>query len=137
MKKTLLILLTVATLIFAADGDKLIGKYRIKDMFDIEIFKDNQTYSGKIIALNGINDGNTKDIHNRDKERRNDNLVGKKIITNLVYSPEKKKWVDGKMYVATKGVTINLTVLSLNEKGAEVLGQKLVMRKKIQWIRIK
>ncbi|MCD4679962.1 MAG: DUF2147 domain-containing protein [Bacteroidales bacterium] len=61
---SLIILLTSVS--FAQQDDIIIGNYHLPNKLDVEIFKNSGKYYGKIIALNGFEDGQTKDINNPD-----------------------------------------------------------------------
>ena len=58
------------TYTMAQQPDVIIGKYHLPNKLDIEIFKNNGEYFGKIIALNGFEDGQTIDTNNPDKSKR-------------------------------------------------------------------
>ena len=93
----LIILIFSTSANFAQQADDVIGKYRLPNKLDVEIFKYENKYSGKIIALDGYEDGQTKDFKNPDKSKRNDLLMGKVIVENLEYNKEEKEWIKGKM----------------------------------------
>jgi hypothetical protein len=57
----------------------------------VKIFKVDNKYFGKIIALNGYEDGQTVDLKNPEKPKQNDLLLGKVIIENLRYDTDEKK----------------------------------------------
>ena len=57
-------------------ADDIIGKYRLPNNLDVEIYRVDDKYDGKIITLNGYKDGETIDYKNPDKEKRKDLLLG-------------------------------------------------------------
>ncbi len=71
MKKNFVTVILVFSIsvIFAQQADDVIGKYRLPNNLDIEIFKENKKYLGKIVALNGYENGVTKDFKNPDKSK--------------------------------------------------------------------
>lgn len=139
MYKTILIIsffIFSATYLSAQQADEIIGKYHLPNDLDIEIFKDNGKYFGKIIALNDFEDGQAKDVNNPDESKQNDSLIGKVIIKNLEYDKEKKRWINGKMYGPEKGMVFNLKITEIREKEIEVVGSKYIMWKTLKWIKI-
>ena len=64
----------VSSYTFAQQADEIIGKYHLPNDLDVEIFKNNGKYFGEIIALNNFEDGQTKDINNRDESKQNEPL---------------------------------------------------------------
>lgn len=117
-------------------ADNIIGIWLLPDNLEIEIFKENNKYFGKITEVYGFKDGQEKDIHNPDQTKRNDELIGKIIISDLQYNPETEQWIDGTIYAPQKGITLELTILEINEKILEAKGSKLFFSKKIIWKRI-
>ena len=130
---TLIILIFSTSVIFAQQADDVIGKYRLPNNLDIEIFKYKNKYSGKIVALNGFEDGQTKDFKNPDKSKRNELLIGKVIIENLEYDKEEKEWVDGEMYGPEKGLVFNLKITAIKQNEIVVVGSKFFFKKTIEW----
>jgi uncharacterized protein (DUF2147 family) len=120
----------------AQQADEIIGKYHLPNDLDIEIFKDGKKYSGKIIALNNFEDGQTKDVNNRDESKRNEPLIGKVIIKNLEFNREKEQWLNGSMYGPEKGMVFNLKITEIREKEIEVVGSKYIMWKTLLWKKI-
>ncbi|MDA3953371.1 MAG: DUF2147 domain-containing protein [Bacteroidales bacterium] len=117
-------------------ADEIIGNWLLPDNLEIEIFKKNNKYYGKITEVYGFKDGQEKDIHNPDQSRRNDDLMGKIIISDLQYDSETEQWINGSIYAPQKGLTLNLTILTVNKKNLEARGSKLFFSKKIIWKRI-
>ena len=118
MKKTIttsvviLLFLTLSSFKTIDDSDnKIIGKWILPDNIKIEIFKKNNKFYGKIIDLTGFNNGQTKDIKNPDKSKRNDDLIGKIIISDLEYDSNGKQWINGTIYAPQKGIKLNLNKL--------------------------
>ena len=121
---------------FAQQPDEIIGKYHLPNKLDVEIFKNNGKYFGKIIALNGFKDGQTKDIKNPDDSKQNEVLIGKIIIKDLEYDKEKKQWLNGNMYGPEKGMVFNLKITEIGETEIEVVGSKYFMWRTLRWKRI-
>ncbi len=125
-KKSLILIATILASIytFAQQADEIVGKYKLPNGLNIEIFKDGETFSGKIIALNNFDDGQTKDVNNPEESKQNDPLLGMVIIHNLEFNTAKKQWINGKMYGPEKGMIFNLKVTEMLQKQIEVVGSK-------------
>ena len=117
----------------AQQADIIVGKYRLPNKLDIEIFENSGKYFGKIIALNGFEDGQLKDINNPDRSQRNNSLLGKLIIKDLEYDKDEKKWINGSMYGAEKGLYFNLLIAEVRANEIAVIGSKFIMRKSLEW----
>jgi hypothetical protein len=135
LKPILIISLIVVftSLSFAQQADIIVGKYRLPNKLDIEIFENSGKYFGKIIALNGFEDGQLKDINNPNRSQRNDPLLGKLILKDLEYDKDEKKWINGSMYGAEKGLYFNLLIEEVRENEIAVVGSKFIMRKSLEW----
>ena len=135
LKSTLTISLIIlfTSILFAQQADIIVGKYSLPNKLDIEIFETSGKYFGKIIALNGFENGQLKDINNPDRSQRNDLLLGKLIIKDLQYDKDEKKWINGSMYGAEKGLYFNLLIAEVREKEISVVGSKFIMKKSIEW----
>ena len=120
------------TYTMAQQPDVIIGKYHLPNKLDIEIFKNNGEYFGKIIALNGFEDGQTIDTNNPDKSKRNEPLIGKVIIKNLEFDKDEKECVNGSMYGHEKGMVFNLKITEIRQNEVEVVGSKFFFWKTIE-----
>ena len=121
---------------FAQQADEIIGKYRLPNGLDVEIFKDSRKYFGKIIALNGFEEGQTNDVNNRDESKQNEPLIGKVIIKNLEFNKEKEQWLNGRMYGPEKGMVFNLKITEIRQDKIEVVGSKYFMWRTLHWKKI-
>lgn len=121
---------------FAQQADEIIGKYHLPNNLDVEIFKDNGKYFGKIIALNGFEEGQTNDVNNRDESKQNEPLIGKVIIKNLEFNKEKEQWLNGSMYGPEKGMVFNLKITEIRQDKIEVVGSKYFMWRTLHWKKI-
>ena len=130
------IVIFMASFSYAQKADEIIGKYHLPNDLDVEIFKDNGKYFGKIIALNNFKDGQTTDVNNPEESKQNELLVGKVIIKNLEFNSEKEQWLYGSMYGPEKGMVFNLKITEMREKEIEVVGSKYIMWRKLQWEKI-
>lgn len=130
---TISLIIFLTSVSFAQNNDKIIGKYHLPNNLDIEIFKNNGKYYGKIIALNGFEDGQLKDINNPDKSKHNEYLIGKVIIKDLEYELENNEWVNGRIYSPDKGIQLNLKVIKAEENEIVVIGSKYLFWKTIVW----
>jgi uncharacterized protein (DUF2147 family) len=129
-------LLFITAIATAQKADDIIGKYHLPNKLDVEIYKTGNSYSGKIIALNGFENGQTTDVKNPDKSKRDTPLLGKVIITNLQFDKEEKQWINGTMYGSEKGMDINLKITEMNGKEITVIGSKFILWKTLKWTRI-
>ncbi len=139
MKKTLILLqllFLISAVSFAQSPDIIVGKYHLPNNLDIEIYKTNNKYFGKIIGLNGFEDGQTKDINNPEEANRNDKLLGKVIIKNLEYDYEDKQWVNGSMYGAEKGMYFNLTIKENKKNTIVIEASKYIFWKTMEWTKL-
>jgi len=121
---------------FAQEADVIVGKYHTPNNLDIKIYEYKGKYYGKIIALNGFNDGQTLDIYNPDESKHSDSLIGKNIISNLKFDKEEKEWVDGRMYGAHKGMYFDFKITEVRKDEIEVVGSKFVFWKTMLWKKI-
>ena len=94
----------------AEEADAVLGQWYTdaekKDVV-VEIYKDNDLYSGKIIWLKNPNedDGTTKvDDENPDEARRNDPILGMNLVKGFTYKG-KNKWAGGTIYDPNNGKT--------------------------------
>lgn len=117
-------------------GCEIVGRYRLPNQLEIEIYPTEKGYAGKIVALNDFEKGQTKDVNNGDKKEREKPLLGKVIIEKLTYDADSKQWSGGTMYAPEKGMNVNLKVKSVNDSVAVAEGSKLLFKKTINWERI-
>ena len=103
-KLSIFLILISTVLSFAQHADGLIGTYRLPNKLDIKIFSSNGKYYGKIVALNGFENGQTIDINNPDKSKRKNSLIGMTIIKGLKYDKKERQWLNGNMYGPEKGM---------------------------------
>ena len=136
MHKLFFIFILFSTFGYSQNPDAIIGKYRLPNKLDVEIYKQENNYFGKIIALNGYQDGRTTDLKNPDKSKRNDSLVGKVIIENLKFDNDEKEWIDGKMYGAEKGMFFNLKIIDIKKDEITVVGSKFLFWRTLSWKKI-
>ncbi len=139
MKKTiaiLTVLLLISSMVFAQKADDIIGKYHLPNKLDLEIYKVGDKYFGKIIALNGYEDGQTVDVKNPDDSKQNQPLIGMVILKDLEWDQEEKQWVNGNMYGPEKGMVFNLKITELMEDKIEVVGSKYLFWHTLEWDKI-
>ena len=134
--KLIFILLITASVIFAQKADDIIGKYHLPNKLDVRIYKLGNKYYGKIVALNGFENGQTTDINNDDESSRQEPLIGMVIIKGLEFNSEDKEWINGKMYGPEKGMFFNLKVTKMREKEIEVVGSKYFFWHTLVWKKI-
>ena len=136
--KLILTIIIFSTLYTSAQqADEIIGKYHLPNELDVEIYKNGDTFSGKIFGLNNFRDGQTKDINNPEKSKQDDPLLGMIIIHNLEYDKDKKQWINGRMYGPEKGMIFNLKITEIGENDIEVVGSKYFFWHTMKWKKIK
>lgn len=133
LRVTIFLIIFFTSISFAQQTNDIIGKYRLPNKLDVEIFEKEGKYFGKIIALNGHENGTEKDIKNPDKSKRNDPLIGKTIIENLEYDKKEKEWINGRMYGPEKGLVFNLKITEIKQNEIVVVGSKYFFKKTIEW----
>ena len=131
-----LLILLASSNLYGQSADDIIGKYHLPNQLDVEIFKSNGAYYGKIIALNMYANGQQKDLKNPDPSKRNTPLLGKTIIKNLTYDAKDMEWTNGEMYNPEKGMTFNLKVKKVKKNKIVVIGSKYLFWKTIEWEKI-
>jgi len=139
MLKIKLLLLLLLSVIFgySQNADDIIGKYHLPNKLDVEIYKvANNKYNGKIIGLNGFENGQTTDINNDDDALKNKPLLGMEIITGLRYDKDTKEWIDGTMYGPEKGMYFNLKITEIRKDEIEVVGSKFLFWHTLTWKKI-
>ena len=136
MYKILATILLIANIAFSQNADDIIGKYHLPNDLDVEIFKKNDSYFGKIIALNDYENGQVTDIKNPDESKRKDSLIGKVIIENLKFDHTEKIWKEGLMYGAEKGMFFNLKITDIKKNEIIVIGSKFLFWKTLSWKKI-
>ena len=109
-KKYLLILITILTNNFVYSQNEILGKWLPTDKLgQIEIFKENNKYYGKIVRVNNpINpktDEYWKDSNNPDKTKRSRKIIGITMMFDFEYDVVKKEFINGKLYDVRTGKT--------------------------------
>lgn len=138
MRRYLFLLLVVfsSTAIKAQNpADKIIGVWLNEDKTTkIEIFKDGNTYSGKIIWLTQPNDknGNPRlDKNNPDPDKRNQKILGLTIITSLKYSSN--KWSGGTLYGPKRGQYASCSFFLKSSEQLQITVSKGILSETKTW----
>lgn len=132
MKKILLAILAVTTIgIFASfaqtnNTDAIIGFWKTGDgKAIVEIFKQADKYSGKIIWLAEPNDPETNkpkvDKKNEDEKLRTRPILGMVNLRDFKFI-KNKLWEEGKIYDPKSGEDYSCTIKLINENTIEVRG---------------
>ena len=125
----------------AEEADAVLGQWYTdaekKDVV-VEIYKDNDLYSGKIVWLKNPNedDGTPKvDDENPDEARRNDPILGINLVKGFTYKG-KNKWADGTIYDPNNGKTYKCK-MSLKGDDLKVRGfiGVALLGRTVHWIR--
>lgn len=133
------ILLFVTLLSFKTSddsADKIIGKWILPDNIKIEMYKENNKFFGKIIDISEFNNGQTKDVKNPNKSKRDDELINKIIISDLEYDSNVQQWINGSIYAPQKGIELNLKINYAKENELEAEASKLFFWKSIVWVKL-
>lgn len=136
IKLTIVIILLFTGFSFAQNADVILGKYLLPNDLEVELFKEDGKYFGKIVGLNNYQDGEKNDVKNSDQAKRSEPLMGKVIIKNLEYDSEEKIWINGEMYGPDRGINVNLKITEVKENEIVIIGSKYIMRKTMEWKRI-
>ena len=137
LKLIMLFMFLISTAAVAQEANAIIGKYRLPNKLDIKIYKYKNKFYGKIIALNGFEDGQTKDVNNSDESKQNDPLLGKIIIKGLEYDKEAKQWINGRIYPPEKTIKVNLKIKLKGENAIQAEVSKFFFWKTMEWKKIK
>ena len=117
--------LAIPSLLFAMNGDAILGEW-VTEGGDcrVEIFKRDQRYFGKILAikppnylpgeLDGMDGEPRQDSENKDESMRSRPLVGIELLQDLLF--DDGKWVGGSIYDPKNGTTYSCEI-SLAEDG--------------------
>ena len=125
----------------AEEADAVLGQWYTdaekKDVV-VEIFKDNNLYSGKIVWLKNTNedDGTPKvDDENPDEARRNDPILGMNLVKGFTYKG-KNKWAGGTIYDPDNGKTYKCK-MSLKGDDLKVRGfiGVALLGRTVHWLR--
>jgi len=139
MRNIILIILIIFTTnyTYGQKPDDVIGKYHLPNKLNVEIYKVGENkYNGRIIALNGFENGQTTDINNDDESKKKTPLLKMEIIKGLEYDSEERQWINGEMYGAEKGMVFNLKITEVRNKEIEVVGSKYLFWKTLEWKKI-
>lgn len=140
MKYIVTLLLTIGFLnnIQAQEpSDKIVGIWLNEDKTNkIEIYKIDDTYSGKIVWIAQLekNPGlNIKDKNNPNPEKRNQSILGMDIITGLKYSDD--KWINGTVYTPQKGIYAKCKVELFSDNQLNLIVSKGMFSRTKTWIK--
>lgn len=144
MKKTILtvftLLLSMASFAQKLSADQISGIWQCED-YKIEIFKVENTYSGKLLWSKEMfeADGKTakKDLKNPNEKFRTRSVQGLTHITGLVYKDG--EYVDGKLYSIQDGNMYSIKGKLQATNALETRGYKGIplMGKTFKWKRVK
>lgn len=103
----------------------------------IEIFNDENSFSGKLIWIDNERDENGqyyKDIKNPNPEKRDQTIKGMVIISGLNYNG--KYWENGEIYSPKMGETANCKILIISPTEMELTVAKGFIKKTKTWRKI-
>lgn len=144
MKKIFLvaIMLLISIVSFAQKipQDQIVGIWKSED-YKIEIFKSDETYSGKLLWSKDMfeTDGKTskKDSKNPNVKLRSRNVQGITHITGLKFKDN--EFEDGKLYSFNDGNNYNFKATLKGINSLETRGYKgiSIIGKTVKWMRVK
>ena len=101
-------------------ADDIVGTWLTSDKTgEITVYKDKNKYYGRITA------GTSKekfDIHNPDKQRRNDPLIGMVILKDLKFDSDDGAWEDGTVYDPQNGKRYSCNVKLIDHDKLKITG---------------
>ena len=102
-----------------AEADNIVGIWLTADKTgEINIFRNGDHYLGKIVA--GTSEQKT-DIHNPDKRRRNDPLIGLVILKGLRFDGA-KVWEGGTVYDPKNGERYRCNIKMIDNNTLKITG---------------
>jgi uncharacterized protein (DUF2147 family) len=137
----LFILLFAFQSLMGQNGDDIIGLWASNEVnVRIEVFKEGNTYKGKIVYLKDPKDSSGKpktDVKNHDPKLRNRPLMGLVILENLKF--ENGEWAHGKIYDPETGgyYKCYVTMKNKNELHIRAYMGFSLFGKTIDWYRLK
>lgn len=109
---------------FSQEADAIVGKwYNTEKDAQVEIYKEGDKFSGKIIWLQDPKDNAGKpkvDLNNSDVSKRQRPIIGMKLLENFKYSSG--TWEEGTIYDPKNGKTYSCIIKKKDNKTLEVRG---------------
>ena len=106
-------------------GFRLVGVWESEEKdLQIEMFEDHGVYAGRMIYFKCLSDDvmqSTKDVENPEEDLRSRNLLGLKLVTELMYKGD-GVWDDGKIYDPNSGNTFEARIQLTDPHTAIVRG---------------
>lgn len=137
---TLILILSITLL--KAEEPNVLGTWLVGDKdYKVELYKSGNEIQGKVVWLKVPNDKNGKprtDVDNPDPAKRNQPVLGLKILWSFVYNPQTGFYEGGKVYKEGKTYCGKM---KLNTDGTLFLNGYLCaakfLGKKDTWTRVK
>ena len=109
------------------EGNEIIGNWWNQEKeAQIEIYKNGNTYSGKIIWLKEPNDTETGkpklDKKNPDKKLRSRPILGSDLLYGFAFDKSENEWTGGTIYDAREGKTYKCYIKFNADKTLKVRG---------------
>ncbi|HET8828221.1 MAG TPA: DUF2147 domain-containing protein [Pelobium sp.] len=117
----------IQALCFQGQND-ILGKWiSTKKNVIIEVYKTSNQFQAKVLWFDDRDDlsrpmRSRLDIHNPNKNLRDQRILGMDILEGLTYNPEKHRWEKGKIYDPTSGRHWSSVVYFNKQKQLEVKG---------------
>lgn len=109
---------------FPQEADAIVGKwYNTEKDAQVEIYKEGDKFSGKIIWLQDPKDNAGKpkvDVNNSDVSKRQRPIIGMKLLENFKYNGG--TWEEGTIYDPKNGKTYSCIIKKKDNKTLEVRG---------------
>ncbi|MDD5457025.1 MAG: DUF2147 domain-containing protein [Candidatus Margulisbacteria bacterium] len=106
--KYLLLFGLISLSLSVVDADSILGKwYTVSENSQIEIYKNNTEYKGKIVWLKNPYFGERypdkigkpkTDVMNPDLKKQDQPLLGLELLNGFHFNDNDKRWVDGTIY---------------------------------------
>lgn len=140
MKKIIMTFIFMAAPLAAAFAQDVLGKWKLEDGSAIvEVYKNGDSFNGKIVWLNEPNGPDGKpavDSNNPDKSLRNRQILGLNMLSNL--KADGKEYTGGSIYDPGNGKTYHCSMKvegnTLHVRGS--LDKKGLLGRTMDWFRV-
>ncbi len=145
MKYLMIFFFALFTTILAAQNQEnaILGKWESTEKnLIVDVYKQGDSYRAKVDWFYDEDDTITPinqrlDIKNPNKDLRSRKILGMNVLSDLIYNPKQKRWVNGKIYDSSSGKTWSSTVWltdasTLNVRGYYIFrffGKTLVFKR--------
>ncbi|WP_236136223.1 DUF2147 domain-containing protein [Mongoliitalea daihaiensis] len=130
----------IQSALFAQQGDEILGEwYTTERDAKIEIFKEGNLYSGKVVWLEQPTENGKPilDTNNTDKSKRNRPILGMRLIEGFQF--KNGTWENGQIYDPRNGKSYSCVIKKKNNETLEVrgfVGFSMIGRT-VEWYKVK